>query len=94
MVKRLIHLDSNLVGTLVSSQRFQELDLSSFKSVREFATKWLSSGLPCHILILNAGKGFCPKEITQDGHESIFGFPYRHLFIHMLQLRIIWVTSC
>ncbi|URE21690.1 retinol dehydrogenase [Musa troglodytarum] len=49
-----------------------ELDLSSLKSVRAFADKFLSMDLPLNILINNAGVMFCPYQLSRDGIEMQF----------------------
>ncbi|KAH7690762.1 Short-chain dehydrogenase/reductase SDR protein [Dioscorea alata] len=49
-----------------------EVDLSSKASVRKFASDFNSAGLPLNILINNAGIGFVPFELSQDGIELIF----------------------
>ncbi|XP_039132640.1 short-chain dehydrogenase TIC 32, chloroplastic-like [Dioscorea cayenensis subsp. rotundata] len=49
-----------------------ELDLSSKASVRKFASDFNAAGLPLNILINNAGLGFAPFELSQDGIELIF----------------------
>jgi NAD(P)-dependent dehydrogenase (short-subunit alcohol dehydrogenase family) len=52
---------------------FIRLDLASFASIRQFATDFLNKGLPLHILVNNA----CPMvqkfEVTEDGHEMMYG---------------------
>lgn len=46
-----------------------ELDLSSFASIRRFATNFKTCGLPLNVLINNAGK-FCHEfQVSQDGFE-------------------------
>lgn len=46
-----------------------ELDLSSFASIKRFATNFISCGLPLNLLINNAGK-FCHEfQVSQDGFE-------------------------
>ncbi|KAJ8491608.1 hypothetical protein OPV22_013329 [Ensete ventricosum] len=49
-----------------------KLDLSSLKSVRAFADKFLSLDLPLNILINNAGVMFCPYQLSEDGIEMQF----------------------
>ncbi|KAK7097415.1 polyprenol dehydrogenase-like isoform X2 [Littorina saxatilis] len=48
---------------------FMQLDLASFKSVRDFAAKFLSTKWPLHILINNAGIMLAPFGETEDGFE-------------------------
>ncbi|GAB4856795.1 Short-chain dehydrogenase TIC 32 B, chloroplastic [Ancistrocladus abbreviatus] len=49
-----------------------KLDLSSIKSIREFAHNFNALNLPLHILINNAGVMFCPFQLSQDGIEMQF----------------------
>jgi NAD(P)-dependent dehydrogenase (short-subunit alcohol dehydrogenase family) len=48
-------------------------DLSSLKSVQQFAADFKKTGKPCHILLANAGVMMCPFTLTADGHEMQFG---------------------
>lgn len=50
-----------------------ELDLRSLASVRKCAEAFLKTGLPLHLLILNAGVMANPRELTADGFESQLG---------------------
>ncbi|KAK9714199.1 hypothetical protein RND81_06G079000 [Saponaria officinalis] len=49
-----------------------QLDLCSFKSIRECAKKFLTLNLPLNILINNAGIMFCPFQLSEDGIEVQF----------------------
>ncbi|XP_057540954.1 short-chain dehydrogenase TIC 32 B, chloroplastic [Amaranthus tricolor] len=49
-----------------------KLDLSSIKSVTEFAHNFLALNLPLNILINNAGIMFCPFQLSEDGIELQF----------------------
>ncbi|XP_078427532.1 short-chain dehydrogenase TIC 32, chloroplastic-like isoform X1 [Wolffia australiana] len=49
-----------------------ELDLSSFASVRKFASEFSSLNLPLNILINNAGIMMCPFSLSADGLELQF----------------------
>jgi len=50
-----------------------KLDLASFKSVREFANRFLETNKPLHLLINNAGIGLFPNFVkTEDGNETPF----------------------
>ncbi|XP_031403208.1 short-chain dehydrogenase TIC 32, chloroplastic-like isoform X2 [Punica granatum] len=49
-----------------------ELDLSSMASVRQFASEYVSLGLPLSILINNAGMWGTPFMLSQDGIELLF----------------------
>ncbi|GLC45915.1 hypothetical protein PLESTF_000711900 [Pleodorina starrii] len=46
-----------------------ELDLSSLASVRQAAADFKRTGLPLHILLLNAGVMACPMGRSRDGFE-------------------------
>ena len=52
---------------------FRRLDLSSCKSIREFAQRVLEEEREINILISNAGVMFVPYELTKDGFEMHFG---------------------
>lgn len=49
-----------------------KLDLSSIKSVKEFADSFDALALPLNILINNAGIMFCPYQLSKDGIEVQF----------------------
>ncbi|KAI3523062.1 hypothetical protein L1887_01118 [Cichorium endivia] len=49
-----------------------QLDLSSLKSVKDFADNFIALNLPLNILINNAGIMFCPYQLSQDGIEMQF----------------------
>ncbi|KAI5682302.1 hypothetical protein M9H77_03530 [Catharanthus roseus] len=49
-----------------------KLDLSSIKSIKDFADNFLALGLPLNILINNAGVMFCPYQLSKDGIEMQF----------------------
>ncbi|KAG6493245.1 hypothetical protein ZIOFF_048222 [Zingiber officinale] len=49
-----------------------DLELSSQKSVRAFADKFLAMNLPLNILINNAGVMNCPYQLSEDGIEMQF----------------------
>jgi len=54
--------------------RFEMLDLASLKSVRAFATRMATQGMPLHLLINNAGVMAYPeRRLTEDGFEAQFG---------------------
>ncbi|XP_074574202.1 short-chain dehydrogenase TIC 32 B, chloroplastic-like [Curcuma longa] len=48
------------------------IELSSLKSVRAFAEKFLEKDLPLNILINNAGIMYCPFQLSEDGIEMQF----------------------
>ncbi|CAN4116934.1 unnamed protein product [Withania somnifera] len=49
-----------------------KLDLSSIRSVKEFADNFKALNLPLNILINNAGVMFCPFQLSEDGIEMQF----------------------
>ncbi|XP_074566446.1 short-chain dehydrogenase TIC 32 B, chloroplastic-like [Curcuma longa] len=49
-----------------------QLELSSQKSVRDFADKFLSMNVPLNVLINNAGVMYCPFKLSEDGIEMQF----------------------
>ena len=51
----------------------EELDLSSLKSVHEFAKNFLAKKRPLHYLVNNAGVMGCPLTYTEDGFEMHMG---------------------
>jgi NAD(P)-dependent dehydrogenase (short-subunit alcohol dehydrogenase family) len=53
------------------------LDLASFDSIHQFATRYADTGRPLHVLINNAGE-FCPPPgyNTDDGLERTIGVNY------------------
>ena len=57
-----------------------KLDLSSLKSVRQFAEQVIDQENRIDILINNAGVMFCPEWQTDDGFEMHFGT--NHLGMH------------
>ena len=71
----------NPAGSLVTMQ----LDLSSMASIRSCAAAYKATGMPIHILILNAGVAFQPHTITADGFDIQFGTNYIGHF-HFTQL--------
>lgn len=78
-------------------------DLSSLKSVREFAQNILDTEQQINILVNNAGVMMCPKSLTEDGFETQFGTNHLgHFLLTMLLLprirnstpaRIVTVSS-
>ncbi|KAI5642302.1 short chain dehydrogenase domain-containing protein [Phthorimaea operculella] len=81
----------------------EKLDVSSLKSVREFAFKILESESHIDILINNAGVMCCPQGKTEDGFETHMGTNhFGHALLTLLLLprltksgnsRIIFVSS-
>lgn len=78
-------------------------DLTSLKSVREFAQSILDTEPQINILVNNAGVMMCPKSETDDGFEMQFGTNHlAHFLLTMLLLprirnstpaRIVTVSS-
>ena len=63
-----------------------QLDLGSLRNIEAFAKKFLEMNLPLNILINNAGVA-CPKALTQDGIEMIFGVNHiGHFYLTKLLL--------
>eukprot|EP00741_Cyanophora_paradoxa_P020543 tig00000227_g19830.t1 len=62
-----------------------ELDLSSFKSVRAFAEKYLATKRPLHVLLNNAGCAFVPGK-TADGLDWTYGVNH---YGHYLLTRLL-----
>lgn len=64
-----------------------ELDLTSFKSVRQWSNEILNKESKINLLINNAGVMMCPKEITEDGNELQFQTNHlSHFLLTMLLL--------
>ncbi|XP_074561045.1 short-chain dehydrogenase TIC 32 B, chloroplastic-like [Curcuma longa] len=61
-----------LQSTPSAKVEVSELELSSQKSVRAFADRFLSRNLPLNILINNAGVMYCPFQLSEDGIEMQF----------------------
>ncbi len=61
--------DINAMGK--GSARAEQIDLSSFASIRAFAERW--GDKPLNILINNAGVMACPLSRTEDGLEMQIG---------------------
>lgn len=84
------------------------LDLASMQSVKQFASKFLETNRPLHILINNAGVMFVPYQLTEDDFESHMAINYlSHCLLTKLLLphlqesgktkchaRIVNVSSC
>ncbi|XP_042474268.1 short-chain dehydrogenase TIC 32 B, chloroplastic-like [Zingiber officinale] len=49
-----------------------QIDVSSLRSVRAFADKFLAMDLPLNVLINNAGIMYCPFQLSEDGVEMQF----------------------
>jgi len=66
------------------------LDLADFGSIRQFVTQFKDRGLPCHILINNAGVMMVPFGFTKDGYETHFGTNHLgHFLLTNLMLPIL-----
>ena len=67
-----------------------KLDLSSLKSVRDFAKEFLSRYSKLHILINNAGIMMCPYSKTEDGFEMQIGTNhFGHFVLTNLLLKVL-----
>uniref|UniRef100_A0AAQ4R083 BED-type domain-containing protein n=1 Tax=Gasterosteus aculeatus aculeatus TaxID=481459 RepID=A0AAQ4R083_GASAC len=60
---------------------FVFLDLTSLKSVRQFAQAFADRGLPLHVLVNNAGTMMVPERQTEDGFEFHFTLNYLGHFL-------------
>ncbi|CAJ1087171.1 dehydrogenase/reductase SDR family member on chromosome X [Xyrichtys novacula] len=60
---------------------FVFLDLTSLKSVRQFAQSFKNKGLPLHLLVNNAGTMLVPERRTEDGFEFHFCLNYLGHFL-------------
>jgi NAD(P)-dependent dehydrogenase (short-subunit alcohol dehydrogenase family) len=70
------------------------LDLSSLKSIQDFAAKFVESNMPLHVLINNAGVMAVPKSKTKDGIEMQFGTNHvGHFYLTRLLLPILETTG-
>lgn len=68
-----------------------QVDLASFKSIKDFSNKFLDSGSPLHVLINNAGVFIPPDDRTQEDFEVTMGidhfapFYMTHLLLQNLE---------
>ncbi|XP_061760688.1 dehydrogenase/reductase SDR family member on chromosome X isoform X1 [Nerophis ophidion] len=60
---------------------FVFVDLTSLKSVRQFAETFKGRGLPLHVLVNNAGTMLVPESQTEDGFEFHFCLNYLGHFL-------------
>lgn len=60
---------------------YKILDLSSFKSVRQFAADIKATEKRLDILINNAGSGALPNELTEDGYPPAMQINYLSHFL-------------
>jgi len=82
---------------------FMELDLSSLRSIGDFATAFKAKNLPLHLLLNNAGVQGHLYALTEDGIEIHFGTNHiGHFFLTLLLIdtlvksqpsRIVTVSS-
>jgi retinol dehydrogenase-12 len=80
----------NPAGSLVT----MTVDLSSLASIHRFVTAYQATGLPIHILILNAGVAFLPYSLTSDGIEIQFGTNYvGHFYLTQLLMPVLLSTA-
>lgn len=70
--------------------RVMALDLCSLQSVRDFAKELIATGLPIHVLMLNAGCFPLSRRITQDGFEETFQANYlgHYLLARLLEDKV------
>jgi NAD(P)-dependent dehydrogenase (short-subunit alcohol dehydrogenase family) len=80
----------DLIASRGGTGEFLPLDLGSFASVREAATRYLHSNRPLDILVNNAGIGL-GRGLTEDGFEIHFGI--NHLGHFLLTRELIPVFS-
>ncbi|XP_072307484.1 polyprenol dehydrogenase [Eucyclogobius newberryi] len=57
------------------------LDLTSLKSIRQFAQNFKQRGLPLHVLVNNAGTMLVPERQTENGIEFHLGLNYLSHFL-------------
>ncbi|KAG6518630.1 hypothetical protein ZIOFF_022110 [Zingiber officinale] len=70
------------------------IELSSHKSVRAFADKFLEMDLPLNILINNAGIMYCPFQLSEDGIEMQFATNHvGHFYLTKLLLDKLKTTA-
>ena len=79
----------NPAGSLVT----MTLDLSSLASIDHLVTAYRASGLPIHILVLNAGVAFTSHSLTADGIEIQFGTNYIGHFYLTQQLMPVLLST-
>jgi NAD(P)-dependent dehydrogenase (short-subunit alcohol dehydrogenase family) len=62
------------------------LDLTSFRSITDFASAFKAKKLPLHTLVNNAGVFLVPHDRTQEGFETTVGTNYfgHFLLTHLL----------
>jgi NAD(P)-dependent dehydrogenase (short-subunit alcohol dehydrogenase family) len=68
-----------------------ELDLSSLKSVRNFAEEVSKQESVIDILINNAGVMMCPEWQTEDGYEMQFGTNYLGINFKIVFIKTFYV---
>lgn len=75
LTKNILNSKIKKIITPVKSQQLiiEKLDLSSFKSIREFVQRIHDRGQKIDILINNAGVMICPYMKTADGYEMQVG---------------------
>ncbi|XP_056883123.1 dehydrogenase/reductase SDR family member on chromosome X isoform X2 [Takifugu flavidus] len=82
---RMIQEDKN-----AGKAEFVYVDLTSLKSVRQFAHTFRSRGLSLHVLVNNAGTMLVPERQTEDGFEFHFCLNYLgHFLLTNLLLDIL-----
>ncbi|VUZ54354.1 unnamed protein product [Hymenolepis diminuta] len=75
LTKNVVNSEVGKILSAVKSEQLiiEKLDLSSFKSIREFVQRVRDRGQKIDILINNAGVMFCPYMQTADGFEMQVG---------------------
>lgn len=63
-----------------------QLDLASFSSIHAFASRFLATSLPLHMLLANAGQFMTPFTRTHEGFEATVGIKHfgHHLLMQLL----------
>lgn len=76
-----------------ASVDYIQLDLSSFESIRLFASKIKKQNLKIDLLVNNAGVMFTPNYKTSEGHEVHFGVNYLGHFCLTFELLPLLVKN-
>ncbi|XP_050440386.1 retinol dehydrogenase 12-like [Adelges cooleyi] len=81
---------ANVKGENLGQLVVEELNLSSFASIKRCAKNILEKESKIHLLVNNAGIMMCPKSKTEDGFETQFGVNHlgHFLFTSLLLPRI------
>ncbi|CAI0476193.1 unnamed protein product [Linum tenue] len=79
-------------GIPTAKLEVMRLDLSSLASVRNFASEFVSTGLPLNILINNAGIMACPYSLSEDNIELQFATNHLGTYGHFLLTNLLLET--